>query len=151
MDVTSGQAIAIALGFAVLVVLLIVLLLTLSKKSRKSRAAGSTRRVTLSGASASVAVETPEDLETVMARARTLVADARRYSKLEEDGQRMQFRVKGNFYTWGEVMTLEFLPHEGGTKVHAECRPSVKTTVIDYGQSGDDLAEFVDALVPART
>lgn len=57
------------------------------------------------------------------------------------------FFVRGNFWTWGEVIEVMFTETAEGTEVNPTCRPRVSTTLFDYGQSGSDLSLFIDLLV----
>jgi hypothetical protein len=77
----------------------------------------------------------------------SVVQSERRFSRIEEAPGRIDVFVRGNLWTWGEVIEVTFTETADGTEVTAICRPRVSTTLFDYGQSGSDLGLFIDLLV----
>ncbi|KRE85240.1 hypothetical protein ASG86_05500 [Arthrobacter sp. Soil764] len=63
---------------------------------------------------------------------------------MEEGPIGLRVYVRGNFWTWGEVIEVRLMEDAEGTVAQASCRPRLKTTLFDYGQNGKDLALFIE-------
>lgn len=49
-----------------------------------------------------------------------------------------------NFSSWGESMTISFFdPMNGGTRIIANSKPKVSTTLIDYGKNKKNVEAIV--------
>lgn len=59
---------------------------------------------------------------------------------------RVEFGVRGNLYSWGEVITIDLAPTIGGTSVTARSRPTVPTTLFDWGEGARDIRALHDAV-----
>ncbi|AUI52654.1 hypothetical protein [Arthrobacter crystallopoietes] len=134
MEAIDGRIVAVAVGFAVLIVLFIVLLVLMARRSKGTNARSSMKGINVTGVTASTVIDSGDNPQAVMGRVRDLIARSRRYSDLSEGDDSLRFRVKGNFWSWGGVVTLDLAPHDRGTRIQARCQPWLKTTMIDYGQ-----------------
>lgn len=76
----------------------------------------------------------------------SVVNNHQRFSRATTVEGGVNVYVRANVWTWGEVIDLRFTPSGQGTQVTATCTPRLKTTLIDYGQSGKDLALFMRLL-----
>lgn len=62
-------------------------------------------------------------------------------------GHAAELVARINVKTWGSRITVQYKSlDESRTLVEASSRPKVSTTLIDYGQSRDDLRDFFSAL-----
>lgn len=70
-----------------------------------------------------------------------------RFSLVELTEAGAELTVKGNMKTWGERITVELRPASPtSTEVRAQCEPTIRTTLIDYGQGAADLRTLLGAL-----
>jgi hypothetical protein len=76
----------------------------------------------------------------------SVVNNHQKFSRTKTVADGVNVYVRANIWTWGEVIELRFTPAGQATSVTATCTPRLKTTLIDYGQAGKDLALFMSLL-----
>jgi hypothetical protein len=137
--------ILVTLGVSLLV--LIVLIPLAMVRTQRGRAASQNGGIQVDGVTASKSLKFAISPEWLRERIRQVVQNERRFSRVEETLGGVDVFVRGNIWTWGEVIELRFTDVPNGTEVTATCRPRVSSTLFDYGQSGSDLSLFVDLLL----
>jgi hypothetical protein len=131
----------------VCLLILIVLIPMALLRTQRGRAAAQTGGIRVEGVRASKSLKLGISSETLREKIRSVVRSERRFSRIEEAPGRIDVFVRGNLWTWGEVIEVTFTETADGAEVNATCRPRVSTTLFDYGQSGSDLGLFIDLLV----
>ena len=126
---------------------LIVLIPMALLRTQRGRAAAQNEGIRVEGAGASKSLKLGVSSEMLREKIRAVVQSEKRFSRIEEAPGRIDVFVRGNLWTWGEVIEVAFTESADGTEVTATCRPRVSTTLFDYGQSGSDLSLFIDLLV----
>lgn len=127
--------------------ILIVMTPVAMVRTQRGRSAARAGGIRVEGVMASTSfklVITPENLRDDI---RSIVQSQRRFSKVEETPGGVVVYVRGNVWTWGEVIEVIFTETADGTQVNATCRPRLTTTLFDYGQGGSDLALFKGLLI----
>lgn len=84
--------------------------------------------------------------DTLRQEIHAIVHSQKRFSRAEEVPEGVDVYVRGNIWTWGEVIEVSFSETSEGTDVYTACRPRLATTLADYGQSGSDLSLFIELL-----
>jgi hypothetical protein len=140
--------ILVTLGICLLV--LIVLIPVAVVRTQRGRAASQNGGIQVEGVRASKSLKLLISPDSLRERIRAIVNSEWRFSRAEETLDGVDVFVRGNIWTWGEVIEVRFTETTSGTEVIATCRPRVSTTLFDYGQSGSDLSLFVDLLVRQR-
>ena len=131
----------------VCLLILVVLIPMAMLRTQRGRATAQTDGIRVEGVTASKDLKLGVSSEMLREKIRSVVQSERRFSRIEEAPGRIDIFVRGNFWTWGEVIEVMFTETADGTEVSAMCRPRVSTTLFDYGQSGSDLSLFIDLLV----
>lgn len=116
-------------------------------RTQRGRTAAQNEGIRVEGVRASKSLKLGISSEMLREKIRSVVQSERRFSRIEEAPGRIDVFVRGNLWTWGEVIEVTFTETAEGTEVNATCRPRVSTTLFDYGQSGSDLGLFIDLLV----
>lgn len=137
--------ILVTLGVSLLV--LIVLIPLAMARTQRGRAASQSGGIHVDGVRASKSLKFAISPEWLLERIRAVVQNERRFSRVEATPGGVDVFVRGNIWTWGEVIEVRFTEVPDGTEVTAICRPRVSSTLFDYGQSGSDLSLFVDLLL----
>jgi hypothetical protein len=125
------------------IILVMPLVWVLANRTRKTNEQTKSAGIKVHGASSTTEFEWNKDVEALVSRLNTLVKNHPRYKTMTTTPSGVEIQVKGSFWSWGEVIYLSFQNDAPPFQVTAECRPSVKTTIYDYGQCGKDLTEFV--------
>jgi hypothetical protein len=90
---------------------------------------------------------TRESLPVVLSEA---VRTSRRFKLKDATADGATLTVGFTWRVWAGVIDLSFAPGQGGwTQVEASWRPTVATTVIDYGQGAKDLRRLYKELLAA--
>ncbi|MFJ5694141.1 hypothetical protein ACIP9X_09835 [Arthrobacter sp. NPDC093125] len=131
----------------VCLLILIVLIPMALLRTQRGRAAAQNEGIHVEGVRASKSLTLGISSEMLREKIHSIVQSERRFSRIEEAPGRIDVFVRGNLWTWGEVIQVTFTETADGTEVTAICRPRVSTTLFDYGQSGSDLGLFIDLLV----
>jgi hypothetical protein len=137
--------ILVTLGICLLV--LIVLIPVAVVCTQRGRAASQSGGIQVEGIRASKSLKLVISPDSLRERIHAIVHREKRFSRAEETPDGVDVFVRGNIWTWGEVIEVRFTATTNGTEVRATCRPRVSTTLFDYGQSGSDLSLFVDLLI----
>ncbi|GAB3555739.1 hypothetical protein GCM10027404_33040 [Arthrobacter tumbae] len=139
-------AVIASIVFGILLVAAVILLLILSRRTTKTRTATQTRGVQTKGTEASLEFSSREDLQTLQGHVRSLLSSNHRYADLRELPNGFTLRVKGNFWTLGTTIECTVEPVPEGLRGQATAQPRLKTTMVDYGQSGKELLDFLDEI-----
>jgi hypothetical protein len=132
------------LGVCLLV--LIVLTPIAVVRSQRTRTAAVGKGIRIDGVRATKALKVGIGSEELREEIRSIVQSQKRFSRVEDAPGGVDVYVRGNFWTWGEVIEVRFSETNEGTDVYTTCRPRLTTTLADYGQSGSDLNLFIDLL-----
>lgn len=98
--------------------------------------------------SATFPLETPR--ESLPALISEVVRTSRRFKFKEATAAGAILTVGFTWRVWAGVIELSFTPGQGSwTQVEASWRPTVATTVIDYGQGAKDLRRLYKELLAA--
>lgn len=118
-----------------------------AKRTKRTKAAAQDMGIRLDGVRAfkSFRVGVPSNL--LVDQVREVVQNHPRFSRFETVSNGVHVYVRGNIWTWGEIIELRFAEDSQGTEISASCRPRLRTTLVDYGQNGKDLALFIDLLL----
>lgn len=143
----SEWAFPILAILGVCLLILIVLIPMAMLRTQRGRAAAQTEGIRVEGIRASKSLKLGVSSDMLREKIRSVVQNEKRFSRIEEAPGRIDVFVRGNLWTWGEVIEVTFTETAEGTEVNATCRPRVSTTLFDYGQSGSDLSLFIDLLV----
>lgn len=136
------------LGFlAVCLLILLVLTPIAVVRTQRARAVAVAKGIRVEGVRATKSVKLDVGSEALRERIRSIVQSQRRFSRVEEAPGGVDVYVRGNIWTWGEVIEIRFSETDEGTEINAICRPRLATTLIDYGQSASDLRLFIDLLL----
>lgn len=127
--------------------ILIVLIPMAVARTQRERAAAQTKGIRAEGVRASKSMKLGISPEILREKIRSVVQNEKRFSRVEDAPGGVDVFVRGNMWTWGEVIDVRFSETADGTEVNATCRPRVPTTLFDYGQGGSDLGLFIDQLV----
>lgn len=95
--------------------------------------------VTTSAARSSAEWELAMPLEEAHQRILRAVAGMPRVRVRSVGEERIELSVLGNFYSWGEVVTIELTPVAGGTGLRVRTSPTVPFTVVDWGEGARDI------------
>lgn len=139
-----GFPILAFLGVCLLI--LIVLSLMAMVRAPRGRAGAEAKGVRVEGVRAFKSLKFGITSEILREKIRSIVQDEKRFSRVEERPGGLDVFVRGNMWTWGEVIEVRFTETAEGTEVNTTCRPRVSSTLFDYGQSGSDLGLFIGLL-----
>jgi hypothetical protein len=140
-------AIPILVTLGICLLILIVLIPMAVVRTQRGRAASQSGGIQVEGVRASKSLELVISPDSLRERIHAIVHKEKRFSRAEETPDGVDVFVRGNIWTWGEVIEVRFTETTNGTQVLATCRPRVSTTLFDYGQSGNDLSLFVNLLI----
>lgn len=153
-DLLSGQESLVPEGglpilafLGVCLVLLIVLSPMAVVQTRRGRAVAQSAGIRVEGVRAYKVLKLGMPSEMLREKIRSIVRNERRFSRVEETRDGVRVFVRGNMWTWGEVIEVTLTEKADGTEVNTMCRPRLSTTLFDYSQSGNDLGLFIDLLV----
>lgn len=136
------------LGFlGVCLLVLIVLSPIAVVRHQRARTSAVAKGIRVEGVRATKSLKVGVGSEALREEIRSIVQSQKRFSRVEEAPGGVDVYVRGNFWTWGEVIEIRFSETGDGTEIYATCRPRVATTLFDYGQSGSDLSLFIDLLL----
>ncbi|GAA4668173.1 hypothetical protein [Frondihabitans cladoniiphilus] len=98
--------------------------------------------------SATFPIATPR--ESLPALISEVVRTSRRFKLKAATAAAATLTVGFNWRVWAGVIELSFTPGQGSwTQVEASWRPTVATTVLDYGQGARDLRRLYKELLAA--
>lgn len=136
------------LGFlAACLVLTIVLTPIAFARTHRAKAVAEIKGIKIDGPTASKSFMLAASSERLLEKFHSVVQGERRFSRVEANPGRVIIYVRGNIWTWGEIIEVQYSDTKGGTEIYATCRPRLRTTLFDYGQSINDLSLFIDLLL----
>ena len=115
-------------------------------RNQRSRTAAAAKGIRIEGVKAIKSLKVGIGSEALRQEVHAIVHSQKRFSRAEEVPGGVNVYVRGNIWTWGEVIEVRFSETSEGTDVYTVCRPRLATTLADYGQSGSDLSLFIELL-----
>ena len=115
-------------------------------RNQRSRTAAATKGIRIEGVRATKSLRVGIGSEALRQEIHAIVQSRKRFSRAEEAPGGVDVYVRGNIWTWGEVIEIRFPETSEGTDVYILCRPRLATTLADFGQSGSDLSLFIELL-----
>jgi hypothetical protein len=137
-----GLPLLMILGICLVIVITLGVLI--ATRTRKTKTIAEKAGIEYNGVEAHKSFRINIESDAVVARTPSVVRSTGRFTRMEEGPTGLQVYVRGNFWTWGEVIEVRLTEDAQGTVARATCRPRLKTTLIDYGQNGKDLALFIE-------
>lgn len=136
------------LGFLGVCLLILIVLSPIALiRHQRVRTSAVAKGIHVEGVRATKALKLAIGVEALREVIRSIVKSQTRFSRVEETPGGVDFYVRGNIWTWGEVIEIRFSETGDGTEIYATCRPRVTSTLFDYGQSASDLSLFIDLLL----
>ncbi|WP_458111286.1 hypothetical protein M1D88_13145 [Arthrobacter sp. R1-13] len=115
-------------------------------RTRRTQDATAAEGIHTHGVRAYTSLKANVTADALRDRIDSVVNSHQRFSRTKTVADGVNVYVRANIWTWGEVIELRFTPVDQATSVTATCSPRLKTTLIDYGQAGKDLALFMGLL-----
>lgn len=137
------------LGFLGVCLLVLVVLSPIAvARHQRAKTSAVAKGIRVEGVRATKSLKRGVRSEALREEICSIVKSQKRFSRVMEAPGGVNVYVRGNIWTWGEVIEIRFFETGDGTEIFATCRPRVTTTIFDYGQSVIDLSLFIDLLLP---